>query len=237
MYNITLISTRHDEVGKSSSDELYKIFEKIKPDLFFEELPPSIFDLHYISKTKRNLETDTITRYLETHEAKHIPIDLDPIPHISFFEDHRYINEEIECLSNINGINYRKILDGHRWYSDIYGFQYLNSNHCIDIFDKLNDTIEKALQERNSERFFNINNSWNEWIEKREHEMLNNIIKYSNNHNYNNAIFTLGASHRKSIIQKIQKIEENKKSKINWLIYNGIEQDIIQLLNPSISAE
>ena len=70
MYNITLISTRHDEVGKCNSNELYKIIESINPELIFEEIPPSYFDKYYIDRSCNNLETDTINKYLETHDVK-----------------------------------------------------------------------------------------------------------------------------------------------------------------------
>ena len=48
--------TRHDEVGKCNSNELYKIIESINPELIFEEIPPSYFDEYYMRKTRNNLE-------------------------------------------------------------------------------------------------------------------------------------------------------------------------------------
>ncbi len=37
MYNITLICTRHSEIGECNINALYKIIERIEPDLIFEE--------------------------------------------------------------------------------------------------------------------------------------------------------------------------------------------------------
>jgi len=47
MYTITLICTTHSELGKSNSDELYKIIESICPDVIFEELPKTLNDRFY----------------------------------------------------------------------------------------------------------------------------------------------------------------------------------------------
>jgi len=52
MYNITLISTRHDELGKCNSNELYKIIESVDPELIFEGIPSSYFNKYYIHKSR-----------------------------------------------------------------------------------------------------------------------------------------------------------------------------------------
>jgi hypothetical protein len=38
MHNITLIITGHREIGICISNELYKIIERINPEIIFEEL-------------------------------------------------------------------------------------------------------------------------------------------------------------------------------------------------------
>ena len=47
--------------------------------------------------------------------------------------------------------------------------------------------------------------------------MLQNIYLYSQDHNYDRAIFTIGAAHRKSIIDKIFEYQKNEKVKLNWI--------------------
>ena len=44
MYNITLVCTRHEELGACNSHEMHKILETINPEVIFEEIPPSFFD-------------------------------------------------------------------------------------------------------------------------------------------------------------------------------------------------
>jgi len=38
MYNITLVCTAHKPLGNCNSEELYKIIEKINPEVIFEEI-------------------------------------------------------------------------------------------------------------------------------------------------------------------------------------------------------
>lgn len=52
MYNIILIGTAHIENGQCNSDELYKIIESINPDVIFEEMPSSHFNVYYATKLK-----------------------------------------------------------------------------------------------------------------------------------------------------------------------------------------
>jgi hypothetical protein len=85
MYNITLIFTCHTELGKCNSDELFKIIENIGPDVIFEELSIILFDKFYNGNQLPNesLEIKCIKRYLQNHNIKHIPVDIDVDPNLS----------------------------------------------------------------------------------------------------------------------------------------------------------
>ena len=50
MNNITLICTVHEEKGICNINELYKIIERINPEIIFEEINPSAFDEYYKDK-------------------------------------------------------------------------------------------------------------------------------------------------------------------------------------------
>jgi len=73
--SITLIATRHKEIGRCTSNELYQIIEQIAPDVIFEEVPPSKFDAVYKGLLHDTLETHTIKRYLEKQPTAHVPVD------------------------------------------------------------------------------------------------------------------------------------------------------------------
>ncbi len=219
--NITLIGTRHEEGGVCTSVELYKIFEVIKPDVIFEEIPPSYFDKYYVTRIQRNLESDTVIKYLKSHTIQHIPVDSDDVPLDSFFKDLEYLHMRIERLLDINGFNYRSFNDKNSLYIREYGFPYANSNDCIFILEEIQDSIEKGLQVINDEKLYQTYQKWLEVNEKRENEMLQNIYNYSKENNFNNAIFTVGFAHRKSIMQKITEFGDKSEIKINWIFYNN----------------
>ncbi|MCL2311331.1 MAG: hypothetical protein FWC41_02410 [Firmicutes bacterium] len=217
MYNITLLCTRHEEAGLCTLIELYRIFEAIKPGVIFEEIPPSYFDEYYVAKTRRNLETDTVNKYLENHNIPHILVDSDNVPSDSFFMDLQNMHERIERLRDINGYNYRTSIDKSNDYARMYGFPYLNSIQCIGVQDEIDDAIEKGLQKLNDEKLFLTHKLWKEVIDKRENEMLQNIYTYSKKHVFENAIFMIGSGHRKSIINKISEYEQKSEIKLNWI--------------------
>ena len=216
MYNITLICTRHDELGKCNSYELCKIIEAINPEIIFEEIPPSCFDEFYVTKSRRNLETDAIHKYWETFVIPHIPVDSDDIPSESFFKKHEYMHKRIEGLADINGFNYRNLTDRCREQIAIHGFKYLNSKYYINFCDEIGSTIERGLQKINNEELFQINQLWKDINKKREIEMLQNIYNYSRKSSYNKAVFTIGAGHKKSIVKKIKEYETREDFKLNW---------------------
>jgi len=191
---------------------LYNIINNINPEVIFEEIPPSEFDSFYKERTRNNLETDAIIKYLENHKCEHIPIDLDFIPPKSFFDAYEYIHRRIEERSYI----YKSIMDTHSFYRGIYGFKYLNSIECMNLDIELNKEMETVLQIINDEKLYEIYKSWNEIIDKRENEMLKNIYLYSKNNKFNKGLFFLGSGHRDTIINKIQNYSNVEEIVINW---------------------
>lgn len=220
MNNITLIGTRHEEGGVCTSDELYKIFEVIKPDVIFEEIPPSYFDKYYVTRIRRNLESDTVLKYMKSHIIQHIPVDSDDIPIDSFFKDLEYLHKCIERLSDINGLNYRRFSDKNSEYIRRYGFLYANSIYSITIQEEIQNSIEKGLQVINNEKLNQVYETWLEINEKRENEMLRNIYDYSKENAFDNAVFMLGFGHRKSIMQKILVLQKTSGIRMNWIYYS-----------------
>ncbi len=219
IYNITLICTRHAPLGKCNSNELYQIIEGINPEVIFEEIPPSLVDKYYLHKSEYNLETNTINAYLETHSnVKNVPVDSENMPPESFFQNHEYMLRRVEGLVDINGYNYRNHIDIYRSQVERHGFVYLNSIYCDTCQDVINDAIANGLQEINDDKLFQSFKSWKVLNEMRENEMLQNIINYSETHTYRQAVFTVGAAHRKSIMQKIQEYEG--KVNMNWSFYS-----------------
>ncbi len=196
---ITLVCTRHDAKGACNLEELYRIVECINPDVIFEELPPSAFDDYYVSKTEFNLESRTINAYLKEHQIRHIPVDLEFDP-ATLIKKNGIVHRRVEA----NSRDYCRLMDWNFEYAFQYGFKYLNSEYCSTNQADLSDVIEKTLEKLNDEELFQIHKEWNDLIEKREIEMIDNIYQYCREHDFERGLFFIGAAHRKSIIEKIK---------------------------------
>ncbi len=217
MFNITLIGTQHLESGKCNSDELYKIIESINPDVIFEEMPSSHFNAYYVTKTQRSLESDTINQYFKSHNVKIIPVDIDVRQELS-----KYQNEINFIFHTIfKHEDYLK-LDNEK--DDLMiqkGFRYLNSDEFLDFLEK-KKVIEKQIieSEPDKDRLLNIYKLFHlVQYDSRENAMLQNIYNYSKENQYNQAVFLLGAGHRKSIMKKITEYEKLSGIKLNWTTY------------------
>ncbi len=212
MYNITLLSSFHNELGKCNSEELYKIIEEIQPEVIFEELSHYVFNMIYGGGwTPQSLEAITIKKYLKQYKIKHIPVDTCEKNEADFFGGY-------DIISN-RSIEYLELFKQHLSFISQHGYSFLNSDNCIKLIEKMHILEESVLLDMNDTKLLFQYKSDRELDNKRENEMLQNIYNYSEQHPYNNAVFICGTEHRKPIIKRIQEYEENKKIKLNWLFY------------------
>jgi hypothetical protein len=214
MYNITLLSSFHKNLGKCNPDELYKIIEEIQPEIIFEELSFDTFSFVYSDGYIPNtVEAITIKNYLGNCPIKHFPVDTYPINETDLFNG----ADEIAKRSN----EYVKLWNEQVSMITNYGFNFLNSNACIELLDKIRIVEETVLLVINDEKLFRDFKSENELHNKRENEMIRNIFNYSKQYPYNKALLICGAEHRKPIRQKIQEYQAKEKLKLNWTFYKN----------------
>ena len=147
MYNINTILTRHAGYGHCNSNALYNIIESIGPEIIFEAVPPSYLDRYYVSKTQRNLESETINKYIEKYRIQHIPVDSDDVPPDSFFNDLQDLYRRVEGLADINGYNYRTHTDSLSENINPYtkAVFLIGSGHINSIMPKINDYRTKII--------------------------------------------------------------------------------------------
>jgi hypothetical protein len=226
MHDITLICSPHKEQGTCNSNELYKIIETINPEIIFEEKTPSLFNACYKEQSVRNsLEANAIKKYLLKHQTEHIPVDTCDIENIN--------KKDIDCLKKDIDCMFDKIFNHEEYYHlenklvlllSRHGFSYLNSDQCSEIFDKQHMLEEIIIKNTNDDKSIRTYKLWTEIHDKRENEMINNIYSYSKEHKFNRGLFILGAGHRKSIINKVQKRAMTESVKLNWNYsnYNNI---------------
>ena len=207
MYNILLVGTAHSKNGKCNSDELYKIIEYINPEVIFDERPSNC--------NPETLEKKCIEKYKQNHNIEVVPVDI-------------YLKPKLSELYMFAGFikhseEYREIINEQELLIAKEGFDYLNSAAFCNLLDKKRFT-EKRLIESNvffKEKLLCTYNLHLENIERRENAMIQNVYNYSKENEYNQAVFIIGAEHRKSIMQKIIQFEKMSKRKINWMTYSN----------------
>lgn len=235
MYNITLISTNHSEIGKCNSDELYKIIESINPEVIFDELPSHYFDMYYtdsfdvdcVNSILRNkqppkvpLEVKCIKKYNQNYNVKILPVDIDVSQKLS-----KYQSEILFMFSTFfKNEDYKKLDDEKGTFITQEGFCYLNSDKFLDFLEK-KEVVEKNIMKSEIQKDSLISIYklfYEEQYDNRENTMLQNIYNYSKENQYNQAVFLLGAGHRKSIMQKITEYEKLSEIKLSWTFTNNI---------------
>jgi len=235
MHNIILISTSHTESGKCNSDELYKIIESINPEVIFEELPPhwsdmfysDSFDMRYSVYCDRNLsdrrlvvpfEVKCIKKYKQNYNIKIFPVDIDVSQKLSKYQDEiLFMN-----FTFMKYDDYKKLDNEQDSLIAQEGFYYLNSDKFLDLLEE-KEIIEKNIVESKIHKdiFHTYKLFRAEHYDNRENAMLQNIYNYSKENQYNQAVFLIGAGHRKSIMQKILEHEKTSEIKLNWTIYGS----------------
>ncbi|WP_236974836.1 hypothetical protein [Membranihabitans maritimus] len=214
LYNITLVSSFHKNLGKCNPDELYKIIEKIQPEIIFEELSPDTFSYVYANGyIPSTIEAIAVKRYLRNYPIKHFPVDNYPINKSDLFNG----ANEIEKRS----IKYSKLWNEQISMIKQYGYDFLNSSACMKLLDKIREEEETVLLEINDIKLSLEYKSENKLNNNREYEMLRNIYNFSKQYPYNRAIFICGAEHREPFMKKIQEYETKEKLILNWTYYGS----------------
>ena len=86
MNEVIIISSFHKIHGKCNPDELYKIIEKIQPEIIFEELSNETFNFVYSNGyNPKTIEAITIKNYLRSFPIRHFPVDTFPISEKDLF--------------------------------------------------------------------------------------------------------------------------------------------------------
>lgn len=220
MTSVTLISTEHMEFGNCNSDELFKIVESIKPEVIFEEEPKDdkYYSYYNDENSFKSLEIQTIIKYKLNHDIIHIPVDK-PINEFVSLHVLDILTKKFRQYHN-----YKQIIKEHCALRNKYGFDYLNNERCLELFEKMK-LIQKqiisnsGLEKNNLNRFYNL---FQQELDAREYVMLQNIYNFSNSNKFERAVFFLGYAHRGSIEKKISKRELKEGIEINWTFYKGI---------------
>ena len=185
MNNITLIFTDHKERnGLCNSYELFKLIEKLSPDIIFEELHIDLFDEYYKKFSLSTLETKAINLYLRQNTIMHVPVDRYDLSEIK----QEYFIPIYRAIDQVNPYH-RVLWSMHINLVEEMGFEYLNSDRCTSILELKNFWVERVLNEISNIELSNRYKKWVDNQENRENEMIKNIYNYKYLSNYSNGLF------------------------------------------------
>lgn len=208
MHNITFISTIHKEAGKCNPDELHLIIQQIRPDVIFleamedtySEYQKHIFENFGVLNDK--LEIAAIQKYNYSASFEYVPI-LDIGLADSF--KNKYNSP---CMDRDPELS--RMLHKLETQIQELGFKFLNSQECSEL--------EEAMRKRESQLLEGnkVDTAAKADIDSYENSMIRNIYKYCKNNQFNTGIFMVGSAHRKSIIEKMEKLRQEDDVCINW---------------------
>ncbi|MEP4531494.1 MAG: hypothetical protein ABJ004_00300 [Cyclobacteriaceae bacterium] len=162
------------------------------------------------------LEVKCIKDYLQVYNIEHIPVDDIANPNRHPLE--RLMFEKFE-----RDPVYRKIKYEHKLFKKQKGFYYLNSHECMDMVEKwiFEEKRIVGFFDNQNNTLLNTYKSFYKDVDNRENSMLKNIYNFSRENQYNQAVFLLGAGHRKSITKKITEYNKLEEVKLNWKMYSN----------------
>lgn len=209
MCNITIISSFHKNYGKCNPNELLKIIESFKPEVIFEELDKKTFrDIYVNANTPVSNEAIAISYYLKKHPIEHIPVD-------TYQFDFNKLFSGAEQISLFNQ-EYSNLWKQHASFIKKFGYEYLNSDDCSKIIQRIKKLEQNALVGINDKKLSNSYDTEFLINEKRELEMLKNIYDHCMKSPTSKGIFICGVHHIHGFKEKLTDFKLSENINIEW---------------------
>lgn len=219
MHNVTLIFTHHSPIGKYNADALCEAIHSINPNVIFEELPEHLHSVAYKFRTSIAVEIDAVKMYLKHKAVDHIPVD-------TYGECETCVSELEELHNGVSNLtNFKEcvernvIIGNHQRLISKHGLPFLNSKENELLWKQEQDLLHKIVERSNDDRLKQLERECKEIVNKREHEIINNVYRYSENNQYERAIIFIGSGHQSTIIKVIEQFEVNEILKLNWWLW------------------
>jgi hypothetical protein len=212
MHKITLVCSGHRESGRCNSEELLNLLRAIQPDVVFEEMRPSDFDLLY---SKGSVEAHAITKFREFKVFQPVPVDTFEISENILAEIKKDFDRVVDCVTKSNE-EYRSLneiceIDVHQ-----HGFQYLNSAAFAKITARMSEIENEIIGRTGNQSFIRGLERWRQLIQRREHEMVGNIYEYCRKNIFGTGVFLVGAAHKMGIVKEIEGYAISEANLIDW---------------------
>jgi hypothetical protein len=140
----------------------------------------------------------------------------------TFFSDHEYLRQRIREESP----EYRRLM---KWDSDCvrgYGFAYLNSGYCSELWFKVYQDMASTIKKINDPRLVEICDLWNKTQYRRDQEMMENIRKYCRENLFGRSVFLIGAAHRQAVIDLSRDPPAIDSTRMQWDFADNLGQHV-----------
>ncbi len=222
MYNIKVIFTLHQEAGEYNAHALCKVIQSIEPEVIFEELQIDAHTMAYQCSTPPVLvEINSIKLYLEHKAVNQVPVDTFKLSDAYYRKEDEFYDEVFKVQGTYESRKLKRLIETHFELTSMNGLPFLNSDESelllkqsqqlhYDIFNQINDNRLKHFELERKDA-----------TNKREHEIINNIYRYSESNQYEQAIMLIGSGHRITILNVIEQFKGRETLKLNWTLYEA----------------
>ena len=199
MNRTLLVGTVHEEQGLATTSALLDILGSIRPEVIFLEIPSAAFPA-FDEGSRSNLESRAARRYRDATGAMLVPVDL-PTPEESFFMNWQYMDRRITTTSP----SYRQLIDQNTIDIAKYGFSYLNSAQCRDVWSAIYEAMEVAIQRLSHDtKLPIIYKAWRLTNGLRDEAMLEGVDVHFSLKPFTTGVLLVGAAHVYSIANRLR---------------------------------
>ena len=209
MGTVIVLGTAHSEGGACTSEELYKIIQKINPQVVFCEFSPEKLPRFMKRTDVITPEMEVIKRLIKEKFIEILPIDVNKDPFDSRLEEmFALIKRKMKVYSNASHILLNETFSN--------GFTFLNSTQSDKIFRDKNSMEKYFIDKVKNQELSDFYSEWLKWNDQRENQWINLIHNYFKINKPKKAVFLVGAGHRYRLIDKIKNIHINNEDSSDW---------------------
>lgn len=210
-----VVGTVHAATDKYSSQDLVRIFERVRPDVILFEYPADMMtpSFEFKSVIKDDLEQQAVLQYAKQRAVQIRPYDIDGrnnfFQRTSYFAEQRRCNQELNAQINAKGLSpeAQKVLgalDAANARRDAIGKSdppTINSFASDTAIDEKQWLMNQGIPEivrltptlKSCEAFWNLSRAY--WI-KRNNEMVRNIKRFAGEFAGRRLVVLCGFEHR-----------------------------------------
>jgi hypothetical protein len=207
---VSVVATFHATKGLVTTQALYQLLERIRPEVIFLEIPSTAFP-DYLAGRRSNLESTTARLYSEGNQVVLVPVD-SPTPDLEFWEHNEELFRRVEGAST----DYRRLHDNHIRDMAVGGFHYLNSGHSSKALAAEDLAMQASLRELNDSRLFELYRTWQNINDLRENTMLKGIVDYAVLHPFERGALLVGVAHRQPMLDKCRVQHNTGIDPLEW---------------------